>query len=100
MIDYENMSKSDINKAVADKLGVNWQVCALDENEIYDVNTDDIVDYCNDPSDMWPVIQNKGISIIFDGFSNYTAFARDWEIIDSDKNPLRAAAIVFLKMEV
>jgi len=58
-------------------------------------------DYCNNPGDMWPIIAENEIDIIWQ--SPPMAFKvfgmGDSDPIDySDHNCLRAAAIVYLKM--
>lgn len=66
----------------------------------------EVCDYCNNPSDAWQIIMENHITI----FSpDYNKGDSDWrsELYDSDegvfdftdKNPLRAAIIVFLMMQ-
>ena len=60
------------------------------------------VNYCTEPSDMWPLILDKEISINFRARKSLLPVAK---MINSDsddvthKNPLRAAAIVYLLMQ-
>lgn len=74
-------------------------------------------DYCNNPADMWPIIVENGISLV-KLKNGYQAVSSNWNYMDitsydyindyniggdevhqyGDKNPLRAAAIVFLMM--
>lgn len=58
-------------------------------------------DYCNNPSDAWPIIVENRISI------DYLCVTKTWVAAESEDrgetyhindNPLRAAMIVFLKM--
>ena len=57
-------------------------------------------DYCNNPADMWPIIVDNGISIHAqdDYFDTWEATGKQVNDSASHKNPLRAAAIVFLEM--
>lgn len=59
---------------------------------------------CNDPAVMMPIVFANGISIVFDGDGMCSAGIMrdmDWEMEShySHANPLRAAAIVYLKMK-
>lgn len=60
-----------------------------------------IPDYCNSPADMWPIIVDNGISLLQqDNEEGWCAFR--WDNDNAEfwhKNPLRAAAIVFLMMK-
>ncbi len=58
------------------------------------------VDYCNNPADMWPIIVENKISLINHDDEDWFAF--QWVSNDAEcwhKNPLRAAAIVFLMIK-
>lgn len=64
-------------------------------------------DYCNNPSDAWGIINNNGIGLIAEGGKIIGATNNSQEYYESygsivfdylDKNPLRAAMIVFLMM--
>lgn len=69
-----------------------------------------VADYCNNPSAMWPIMIREGISVI-KSIHGYIALIGDADEIDNgamvvgdsirvaDRKPLRAAAIVFLKMK-
>lgn len=65
-------------------------------------------DPCNNPADAWPIILENRISIMqeikcdcaaFGGFSMHHSGQADWDVCACDKNPLRAAMIVFLMMQ-
>ena len=60
----------------------------------------DLIDI-NNPADMWPIIIGNRIDIYFDDFG-YAEACKSWNygqgLEFKDKNPLRAAAIVFLMM--
>jgi len=114
MIDYSEMTDFEINKAVAAKekerldsefkknceeRGISLEAIELflcSPKNIYQCQSPD---YCNDWAVMGHIIQDKGISIrspragINDWIARYGLFSVD------HKNPLRAAAIVFLMME-
>lgn len=91
-MNYEEKSDNELNMMVADLRGG------------YAGN----VDYCNNPSDAWPIIVESGISLLDPEMCGATP---DWctmKFIPSygarnvevyNKNPLRAAMIVFLMMQ-
>lgn len=62
------------------------------------------LDYCNNPADAWPIIQDNGICIGYDGMSwdaschlqNIVPIS-DWK--NHPEKPLRMAMIVFLMMK-
>lgn len=100
---YEDMSDFEINCRVHAEV---MQISGL--------NSFKAKDYCNNPSDAWPVITGSNISIIatdsewialpdnavIDGITGDATsmiYVGDECIIG--KNPLRAAMIVFLKMQ-
>ncbi|WP_274094893.1 phage protein NinX family protein [Klebsiella pneumoniae] len=63
-------------------------------------------DYCNNPADAWPIIDENNITIINDNPSLRFAvsevaayFNGSNHIWSAHKNGLRAAMIVFLKMQ-
>lgn len=61
----------------------------------------EVKDYCNNPSDAWPIILENNIWIqpdmIGDGF--WHCMDCNDDIHAKDKNPLRAAMIVYLMMK-
>ena len=68
----------------------------------------EVSDYCNNPSDAWPIIDENRINLIspIETRDSWTASQTkgggNWSINDFsvvDKNPLRAAMIVFLMMQ-
>ena len=116
MSKYAEMSYFEINKLVADRLGL-WvykdqnpigfkvDVACVEGLDLIDIPS---VDYCNNPSDAWPIILEYKIGIDTIGFKG--GEDRVWwaeltfdEYGDyhyaEDKNPLRAAMIVYLMME-
>lgn len=87
MKNYEEMSDFEINCRVHAEV-----------MQISELNSFKAKDYCNNPADAWSIITNNFISVIpsthrdiwfADGQGGETTF---------DKNPLRAAMVVFLKM--
>ncbi len=96
MSKYTEMSDFEINKLVAERLGYTYKQFKIFK-----------LDYCNNPKDAWPIILEYKIGIntsgikgdegrlwwaelTFDGYGdNHYA---------EDKNPLRAAMIVYLMM--
>jgi len=122
MKDYSKMSDFEINKAVALILGievVEWggKIFGGVERKIDNVTSViGAIDYCNSPSDAWPIIVENSISIVsygveFSAEYGWSAFyggvcvdynheiVSNFEIECSDKNPLRAAMIVYLMMK-
>ena len=59
-------------------------------------------DYCNNPADIWPIIYNNEIQVTpsKSELSSAATFTNHGYVDKEryDKNPLRAAAIVFLMM--
>jgi hypothetical protein len=96
-MNYESMSDFEINKAVANKLGL--FVVAVAQDGIIVNGSSLSIDYCNNPSDAWPIINGNSINIKFDGHGG-GAFADEYgSVIIRCKNKLRAAMIVFLMMQ-
>lgn len=103
-MNYEEMSDLQINLLVANAIGVD---AAENSGVVFGavkhegdnvVSVIGVVDYCNNPSDAWPIIYDNHISII----NNYGwgACHRRTGIESSmHVNPLRAAMNVFLMME-
>jgi len=92
MTNYDDMSDFQINKAVAEAQGFN--AYHLEDK-----------DYCNNPSDMWPIIVEHNILIrprpetdIGEPFASDIRGIHVTRCIDNN-GLLRAAAIVYLKME-
>lgn len=116
-MDYSKLSDFEINAAVECERDESYRFMEFDEEKdefIYCDPTGENCqrikprDYCNNPSDAWPIILDSKIDIRFEG-----GFMNKWEaqhvkhlddydvdIIGNnyDKNPLRAAMIVYLMM--
>lgn len=108
MKDYSKMSDFEVNKAViafscayadvdivqhphhADGVSVGLYSACGDYYEWFD--------YCNNPSDAWPIIKTNNINIGWAGDEEW--FARTVHTAKVfDVNPLRAAMIVYLMMK-
>lgn len=95
MKNYEEMSDFEINCRVH-----------ADVMQISGLNSFKAKDYCNNPADAWPiivkheidVIQNNGQDCSLATNSVVMMFRGDDVFICQHENPLRAAMIVFLKM--
>lgn len=125
MIDYSKMSDFEINKRIAHALG-NAQVCHADDEingakvqyfvyKSSGLNREGLIsmrphiikkDFCNNPADAWPIIDDNNITIINDNPSLRFAvsevaayFNGSNHIWSAHGNGLRAAMIVFLKMQ-
>lgn len=109
-MNYEEMSDYELSCEIMDAIHgeqiKNW--CLSDcEKYIYDcgpIGEDfhkiDMFDI-NNPADMWPIIFEHGISLLQqDNEDGWCAFRWDDDNAECwHKNPLRAAAIVFLMMK-
>lgn len=112
MTDYSKMSDFEINKLVAESHRVYWHLrpnSVGNDSWIYcdyysecDTNNGEIAitlpDYCNNPSDAWPIIAENKISINYWLEGDWSADTHGRYNI-SDSNPLRAAMIVYLMMK-
>ncbi len=111
-MNYDEMSDFEINKAVAEALG--HKLCEVilpnpARTHAAVMPTETLgqrnFDYCNNPSDGFPIITENNIGM-WRGCLGLNLLADHWcsrgvEADDSpvkDKNPLRAAMIVYLKM--
>ena len=115
-MNYEEMTDFDVNKLVAsycieygEHADIFKNVPSKEECVCY-LSTPigesvcvGIFDYCNDPSDSWPIILEHGISIYkYKNGRNWDAHFNARSGVNNchtDKNPLRAAMIVFLKKQ-
>lgn len=117
-MNYEYVSDFEINKSVACHLGVFWHVKPCNSETggwLYSENYEkcdtsigqvaiELPDYCNNPSDAWPIIDKHNICIHNDemeGRSYACSFDKHGYVSEEsycDKT-LRAAMIVFLMMQ-
>ena len=122
VMNYESMSDFEINKAVAEALGYEIMPRIAYTGKFMEVFPHSIwatrpehnhrqhYDYCNNASHAWPIITDnrnrigiKPISIAF----IWEAYIPDFNVdegytmkyLTQHENPLRAAMIVFLKMQ-
>jgi len=86
---YEDKSDDEINRAVQHmKQGAQLWV--------------PLMDYCGNASHSWPIIEQHGISLdapLPNINKMWMARQDGWHRRYEDENPLRAAMIVFLKMQ-
>ena len=113
-MDYSKLNDFEINKLAAEisyspalSLQVERDVPGRDSVTIFaDLgDSDELVsiackDYCNNPADAWAIIRENKISIEFYDCGLCLAFSlNNMQFNAEDKNPLRAAMIVFLMMQ-
>ena len=116
MKDYAAMSDFEINSAVHNALldkpyeltfhgggKITWKdkdSGRVIETGIVGYTKNGLHDYCNNPEDAWPIITGSMISIRPVGHDGqlWEAAGMDGMKADYDKNPLRAAMVVFLMM--
>ena len=93
MNNWQNKSDFEINKAVHIVEGMYSE----DINGTYMPS----FDYCNNPSDSWPIIQRNNIATqprpSSEEWFAFSICENEFEVID--KNPLRAAMIVYLDIK-
>ena len=88
-MDYESLSDLEINEAV--------QHLRQGEQLWFP-----ILDYCNDPTYSWPIITSSHINIEFrkgPGNNYMDNLARHGDIYETSESPLRAAMVVFLRLQ-
>ena len=100
------MSNLQINLLVANAVGVdaveNSGVVfgAVKHEGSNVVSVVGVVDYCNNPSDAWPIIVANRINVYASEGPDFMPWmAGCGGFMVSNKNPLRAAMIVFLMMQ-
>ena len=105
-MDYKDNSDFEINKAVAETLGLEAQVQSEGPPGY---ETYFLIcwhpglapfkrDYCNNPSDAWPIIESIWDDLMLTDVNHNT----EWDLgmkTDDRSDKLRAAMIVFLKMQ-
>lgn len=110
MKDYSKMSDFQINKAVASSLGVKvvGYAHSADGSSVGVKHSDycyEWFDYCNNPSDAWPVIRENRISLRPDDMYEEAPHSGYWRADNETgnhchhENPLRAAMIAYLIMK-
>jgi len=107
-MNYSIMSDFEINKAVAECLGVKFECFknqVFGHNEVKSknvINVVGVIDYCNNPSDAWPIIIENKISLqppMSNGVKCWWASDTEDNHVIGDSSPLRAAMIVFLMIK-
>ena len=114
-MDYTQLSDYEINKAIALKLNPAATDFCKGEGEStwFTVSTySENRDYCNNPSDAWPIITENKISIMWMTVEQQwcaTALGEleegcwEWSYCPdhyfNDDNPLKAVMVVFLMMQ-
>jgi hypothetical protein len=87
---------NDVNGWSLSEDGSVFYHCGIDGSGYFSVEVIDI----NNPADMWPVIQEKRISIYPSEGPDFMPWQAGCKsIMVTDKRPLRAAAIVLLMMK-
>ncbi|WNJ77770.1 DUF2591 family protein [Cedecea neteri] len=117
MTDYSQMSDFEINKrvfkAITGEKPLGYPHNA-DGRSVGNVKDGEYLwyDYCNIVSDGWPIVIKNQIGLMkdkgdgnWDAFGEFKLFDGGWQFESdpvhhhSDRNPLRAAMVVFLKMK-
>lgn len=116
-MDYSKMSDFEINSAMHNALmdkpyeleflgndKIRWLRDSVDVTaDKVDYKKNTLRDYCNNPADAWPIIHGNQIDLSFGEHVHETlkgcCMASDNNISSTHDNPLRAAMIVFLKMQ-
>ncbi|ATX92332.1 phage protein NinX family protein [Citrobacter portucalensis] len=105
-MDYSKLSNFEINKRVADiAMNGTWHVKpSHTDNDtggwLYGSNgiqTYELPDYCNNPTDAWPIIEKYRISFL-DQLTEWCVDAKGVSPV-FEANPFRGAMIVFLMMQ-
>lgn len=122
-MNYEDMSDFEINNLVALAIGAkvtdSYKVGDERETIYYSLGDEEFCvkhgygsfvcqfDPCNNPADAWPIIEENNISLILDNPTMPCATSNARDLFNDDDTevgvaygkPLRAAMIVFLKMQ-
>lgn len=110
-MDYSKLSDQEINMAVATITHPESTVIESKSRPPCACITGHLpsywVDYCNNPADAWLIIQSNGISLVkyehgmwLASSDAYWVDGVEWQIDgEAHSRPLRAAMIVFLKMQ-
>ena len=105
-MNYEQMSDFDINRLVAINRGGYQGHVAHMQYGVKESDKDSCGmfhferDYCNNPSDAWPIIVANRINVYASEGPDFMPWmAGCGGFMVSNKNPLRAAMVVFLMMQ-
>lgn len=89
-MDYSQLSDVGINRRVAAAVGVAPE-------SVYQVNSKNAYDPCNNPADAWPIIESNYIALHpLKHKSVWIAVSDDQEHTFRDAKPMRAAMVIFL----
>lgn len=115
MKDYASMSDFEINSAVHNALldkpyeltfhgggKITWKdkdSGGVIETGIVGYTKNGLHDYCNNPADAWPIIEQNKISLTYHHSRGHWSAIFNHENISMHGSPLRAAMIVFLMMK-
>ncbi|MFO9748399.1 phage protein NinX family protein [Providencia pseudovermicola] len=98
---YTELSDSEINKAVFHKAKIKHKYFRFLPNGVITYNIKgkyQVFDPCNNPSDAMPIINEYGISLIYQD-RKFQFATNDGNIECCIANPLKAAMIIFLCMK-
>ena len=105
-MNYEQMSDFDINRLVAINRGGYQGHVAHMQYGVKESDKDSCGlfhferDYCNNPSDAWPIIVANRINVYASEGPDFMPWmAGCGGMVVSNRNPIRAAMIVFLMMQ-
>lgn len=111
-MDYSKLSDAEINQSITCILNPDAGKMALigDGSCFYDCGPDGsqfheipIPDYCNNPADAWPIIVGNAIGVMPFKKGEAEAWSLSAGLLSNttvkDKNPLRAAMIVYLMLQ-
>ena len=96
------MNELEINKAVAEKLGaVNVKPCSEGDKVFWEVRGQFFMrDYCEDWEDGGPIIEEYKISLYYSHELKKWGADTEERTEGINKNPLKAAMLCFLEMEI
>ncbi|AOM40219.1 hypothetical protein A9255_06275 [Xenorhabdus hominickii] len=100
-MDYSELSDFEINKRVAEYIGITPDNIFDKENVIFRPFGNDKFenfDPCNNPYDAMPIIIENGISLIFEK-GKFEFATNDGDIECSLDNPYKAAMVIFLHIK-
>ena len=96
---YTELSDFEVNKKVAEKLGLAYEVTRYGVvTRMSNKEQWREFDPCNNPSDAMPIINEYGISLIYQD-RKFQFATNDGNIECCIANPLKAAMIIFLCMK-
>ena len=102
-MNYSDLNDFEINKLVAESRGmvVDGGYLSISAASAGFTGNGDLrpFDPCNNPSDAWPIIVENRISVLPWYKPLWHSYSPDTKIRHPDKNPLRAAMIVYLMMK-